>query len=30
MDVEMLFPDGVFASFSQAKLEWIVTNNKGM
>jgi hypothetical protein len=30
MDVEMLFPDGVHAVFSKAKLEWIVTNNKGM
>lgn len=30
MDVEMLFPDGVHAIFSKAKLEWIVTNNKGM
>lgn len=30
LDVEMLFPDGVHAAFSRNKLEWIVTNNKGM
>lgn len=26
----MLFADGVHAAFSRSKLEWIVTNNKGM
>lgn len=30
LDVEMLFPDGVHAGFSRSKLQWIVTNNKGM
>ena len=30
MDVEMLFPNGVRSVFSKSKLEWIVTNNKGM
>jgi len=30
MDVDMLFPDGVHATFSKKNLEWIVTNNKGM
>ena len=30
LDVEMLFPDGVFATFSRKHLEWTITNNKGM
>lgn len=30
MDVEMLFPDGVYSVFCKEKLEWTVTNNKGM
>jgi hypothetical protein len=29
-DAELLFPDGVRATFSKENLEWIVTNNKGM
>jgi len=29
-DAELLFPDGVRATFSRQNLEWIVTNNKGM
>lgn len=29
-DAELLFPDGVRATFSKQNLEWIVTNNKGM
>ena len=30
LDVEMLFPDGVHSCFSRERLEWIITNNKGM
>ena len=28
-DAEVLYPDGVVASFSKTNMEWIVTNNKG-
>lgn len=29
-DAELLFPDGVRATFSKKMLEWIIVNNKGM
>lgn len=28
-DAEVLFPNGITASFSKADMMWIVTNNKG-
>jgi hypothetical protein len=29
-DAQLLFPDGVYASFSRKEMKWIITNNKGM